>query len=209
MAQERSSEAQRIEEISPADLRRAVGERYGEVAIDPAGPFTFPVGRQFAEAVGYPPAVLDRLPAAASASFAGATYLTPWLELAPGETVLDLGCGAGLDSLIAAQAVGPEGRVIGIDVAEPMVALARANAGAVPVTNAEFHQAAVEALPLDDASVDVAMANGIVNLSPEKARALAEVFRVLRPGGRLVAAEIVLTRDIPRSERATLDDWFR
>lgn len=194
---------------SPEQIRAAVVAQYGQVATDPAGAFAFPVGRAFAEAVGYPPAALDRLPAPASRSFAGVTYYHGRTALRPGERVLDLGCGAGLDAIIAAEAVGPTGRVVAVDYAAEMVALARANARAAGMTNVRAEQVPVEALPLPDASSDVAQANGVFNLSPQKARAVREVWRVLRPGGRLIAAEIALTEAVADRDRATLQDWFR
>jgi ubiquinone/menaquinone biosynthesis C-methylase UbiE len=123
--------------------------------------------------------------------------------------VVDLGCGAGCDSLIAALHVGPSGSVTAVDLAPEMVHLTRQNARAADLATIDVHQAAVEALPLPSASADLIMANGVFNLAAETDRALAEAFRVLKPGGALIAAEIVLTLDIPRSERATLDDWFR
>lgn len=195
--------------LSPEQIRAAVAERYGEVATAPTGPFNFPVGRDFAREVGYPVGVLDRLPASASASFAGVTHYHARTALRPGEAVLDLGCGAGLDAILAAEAVGPAGRVLAVDYAAEMVALARANAEAAGATNIRVEQAPVEALPLPDATFDAAQANGVFNLSPEKSRAVREVWRVLRPGGRLVAAEIALTEALADRDRATLQDWFR
>lgn len=203
------SQPLKLAELSSEELRSAVGERYGEVATSPRGSFNFPVGRAFAEAVGYPPDLLDRLPDTVSASFAGVAGLPVWLSLKPGMTVVDLGCGAGLDTLVAAGQVGRDGRVIGVDVSAEMAALARRNVAAAGFTNVEIVESPVEQLPLAGASVDAVIANGIVNLSPEKERLVAEVARVLRPGGTMTAAEIVLTEDIPRSQRATLDDWFR
>lgn len=198
-----------LADISAEDLRAAVGERYGEVASEPDGSFNFPVGRAFAEAIGYPADLLDRLPETASASFAGVAGLPLWLDLKPGMTVVDLGCGAGLDSLMAVEQVGPRGRVIGVDVSSEMAALARRNAATAGFANVEIIESPVERLPLADASVDAVIANGIVNLSPEKERLVAEVARILKPGRAMTAAEIVLSEDIPRSQRATLDDWFR
>ena len=195
--------------LSPEQIRAAVVERYGQVATAPEGEFNFPVGRDFAAAIGYPLDVLDRLPTPATRSFAGVTYYHGRTALRPGETVLDLGCGAGLDALLAAEAVGPDGRVLAVDYAPEMVALAQANAAAAGATNLRVAQAPVEALPFPDAVADAAQANGVFNLSPEKARAVREVFRVLRPGGRLVAAEIVLNRALADGERTTLQDWFR
>jgi len=195
--------------LSPGYIRDAVADRYGAVATNPDGSFNFPVGRDFALAVGYPAETLDASPEAAVRSFAGVTYYHGRTILRPGEMVLDLGCGAGLDAILAARTVGPTGRVVAVDSAPEMVALASANAAAAGVANARVERAAVEALPLPDGSVDVAQANGVFNLSPEKARAVAEVWRVLRPGGRLLAAEIALHQAVADTDRATLQDWFR
>ncbi len=195
--------------LAPDDLRQAVAARYGQVALHPTGTFTFPVGRAFAEAVGYPSAILDALPATASASFAGVTYLPAWSDVGCGEVVVDLGCGAGLDTLIAARAVGPDGGVHAVDFSEEMVALARANVLATGFRNVSSHHAPVEELPLANDVADVVVANGVFNLSPAKEQAISEAHRVLKPGGRLVGAEIVLTQDLPRSARDTLEDWFR
>lgn len=195
--------------LTPEELRQAVADRYGQVATHPDGTFNFPVGRSFAEAVGYPSDLLDALPAAASASFAGVTCLPGQADLSPGDVVVDPGCGAGLDSLIAAQAIGEAGHVHAVDVSDQMVALARANVQVAGAQNIDVRHGAVEALPLANSIAEVVLANGIFNLAPEKERAVAETLRVLKPGGRVVGAEVVLTQDIPRDERATLDDWFR
>lgn len=190
-------------------LRDAVAARYGPVALDPTSDVPFPVGRSYAEAVGYPPAVLDALPPSAVATFTGVTYLPGWIPFRTGQHVVDLGCGAGVDTLIAATQVGPAGRVTAIDLAPEMVQLARQNAHASGFTTIDVRQAAVESLPLPSASADVVMANGVFNLAAETEQALAEAFRVLKPGGILIAAEIILTQDVPLAERNTLDDWFR
>lgn len=201
--------ARQVAELTADELRKAVAHRYGQVAIRPADAFNFPVGRAFAEAVGYLPATLDRLPAAASGSFAGVTYLPTWTNLRRGVVVVDLGCGAGLDTLFAAESVGSEGHVHAIDLAEEMVALARSNAEAAGFGNVDVYCAPVEAMPLPDAIADVVIANGVFNLAAEKEKAISEAFRVLKAGGYLVGAEIVLLREIPPAERSTLDDWFR
>jgi arsenite methyltransferase len=198
-----------IDALSPADIRHAVADRYGQVATQPDGSFNFPVGRAFALAIGYPAELLATLPAPAVAAFAGVTYAHDRAALQPGETVLDLGCGAGMDALIAARAVGSAGRVLAADYSAAMVALACDNARAAGVTNVRVEHAAIEELPFLAESVDVVQANGVFNLSPEKERAVAEAWRVLRPGGRLIAAEIALAQALDDSERATLDDWFR
>lgn len=197
------------QQIAPEQLREAVAERYGQVAAAPLASFPFPVGRSFAEAVGYPPRVLDALPPEAVASFTGVTYLPAWTDLSPGERVVDLGCGAGVDAIIAAREVGPAGYVHGIDLAPEMVALARGNVAHTGLTNVDVIQSAVESLSLPDAMADVVTANGVFNLAPGKAQALSEAFRILEPGGRLIVSEIVLTQELPLAERSTLDDWFR
>jgi ubiquinone/menaquinone biosynthesis C-methylase UbiE len=127
----------------------------------------------------------------------------------PGEVVVDLGSGAGLDTLIAARTIGPQGHVHAVDVSPAMVELARANAREAGLANITVYQAPVEALPLPDTVASVVIANGVFNLAPEKEQAAAEAYRVLKPGGRLIAAEIVLRGDVPQLERGTLEDWFR
>lgn len=199
----------RLSDISPDTLRAAVAERYGAVATDPTGAFNFPVGRAFAEAIGYPSALLDTVPADAVASFAGVTYLARWTNLAEGETVVDLGAGAGLDSLIAARRVEPTGAVHAVDVSDEMVRLARANAKLAGADNVQVYQSPVEELPLSDGIADVVIANGVLNLVPEKERAVAELYRTLKLGGRYVGAEIVLVHELDDAERSSLDDWFR
>lgn len=198
-----------IADLNVDELRNAVVARYGRVATHPGEGFNFPVGRDFAEAIGYPPEVLDDLPASASQSFAGVAYLPDWVATQPDATVVDLGCGAGLDALIVASRLSDDGQLVGVDYSAEMAALARKNATAAGRSNMRVVEAEVEQLPLADASVDVVIANGIFNLSPEKERVVSEIARILKPGGIMTAAEIVLTEDIPAEERGTLDDWFR
>ena len=203
------NDAQRPRDITPEQLREAVRDRYAAVASDPEGRYSFRVGRAFAEALGYPGELLDSVPSHAVEAFTGVA--TPMLraEIQPGETVLDLGCGGGLDLALAARAVGPQGRAIGVDIAETMVERATATVRALEYTWAEARVAYAETLPLADATVDCVVANGILNLSPDKAAVLAEIARVLKPGGRFVLAETTLRHELPPGSVQNLEDWFR
>jgi arsenite methyltransferase len=193
----------------PSGLRAAVCGRYADVASDPKRGYSFRVGRGFAEALGYPPDLLDSLPESATDAFTGVAMPIFRADLQPGETVLDLGCGGGLDLALAARAVGPTGRAIGVDMAEPMVERTTATIRSLGYTWASAQVAYAEALPPADASVDCIVANGILNLAADKSAVLAEVARVLKPAGRFVLAETTLRRELPPDSVRTLEDWFR
>ncbi|MHC5056509.1 MAG: methyltransferase domain-containing protein [Planctomycetota bacterium] len=198
-----------LQDMSAGEIKRAVAEKYSQVAAAPRGKFNFPVGRAFAESVGYPPGLLDTLPASMWESFTGAGNPQPHVRPRVGETVLDLGCGAGLDLYLYAGAVGPAGKVYGLDMSEAMVAKASRNMTELGVERVEFLCAPADAIPLADASVDLVTANGIFNLSPDKDAVMREAHRVLRPGGRTVFAEIVLKAPLPEEVRKDINDWFR
>lgn len=198
-----------LDDYSAGEIMTAVSDRYGQVARAPGGDFNFPVGRKFAESVGYPASLLDELPASLWESFTGAGNPKAHSNLEPGSTVLDLGCGAGLDLVLYARAVGAGGRVIGVDLSPAMAAKARANLRALSLANAEVLEGASDRLPLPDASVDVVCSNGIYNLSPDKRKAFGEVYRVLKPGGRTEFAEVVLKDALPPGTCKGIDDWFR
>lgn len=191
------------------DIKQAVSEKYSEVALTPDGDFNFPVGRKFAESVGYRAEVLETLPPTIWESFTGAGNPQPYADPRPGEVVLDLGCGAGLDLFFYARAVGDGGKLYGLDISEAMLDKARKNLESVGVQNVDFLHAPADRIPLADGSVDLATANGIYNLSPDKEVVMREVFRVLKPGGRTVFAEILLQGELPREIRRSIDDWFR
>jgi len=198
-----------LADFSDEEIKSAVAERYGRVASVPSQKFNFPVGRKFAESVGYGSDVLDRLPASMWESFTGAGNPQGFVDAQPGETLLDLGCGAGLDLYMYAQKIGPTGKLLGLDLAEPMLSKAKANLFAVGISNVEWLKASADAIPLPDNSIDIVTANGIYNLSPDKDAVMREVARVLKPGGRTIFAEIVLKGELPSDVRREINDWFR
>lgn len=194
---------------SQDEIKAAVADRYGLVATSPDAKFNFPVGRKFAESVGYPSAVLDGLPAGMWESFTGAGNPQDFVDAQPGETLLDLGCGAGLDLYLYARKVGPTGNLIGLDLSEPMLNKAKGNLASLGITNVTWLQTSADAIPLPDNSVDLVTANGIYNLSPDKDAVMREVSRVLKPGGRTIFAEIVLRSELAQEVRREINDWFR
>jgi ubiquinone/menaquinone biosynthesis C-methylase UbiE len=174
----------------------AVRQMYGEVATAPLKQFHFPTGRDACRFVGYPDAWLDRIPATAVESFAGVGFPFRAGVIRPGDTVLDIGSGSGTDALLAAGLAGPQGRVIALDITPAMLEKLRRNVAAAGVTNVEILEGNAEAIPLPNESVDVVTTNGVLNLVPDKAKAFAEIFRVLRPGGRVQVADIMLARPV-------------
>jgi arsenite methyltransferase len=195
---------------SPVDvevLRSEIEKTYTEVSTDQDQDFIFPTGRSWAQHLGYPEPELSRVPNETVESFAGVA--NPWVHgrVEPGQTVLDLGCGAGTDLLISAQMVGPEGRVIGVDMTESMLTRARQSAAAMDLHNVELHQSLIESLPVEDASVDVVISNGVIDLVPDKDAAFGEIDRVLRPGGRLQIADVVIHNEVSEDARTRIDLW--
>jgi SAM-dependent methyltransferase len=188
-------------------LRRAIQQEYAEVAATPQQGFHFHTGRPLAALLGYDPADVDSLPDVAVESFAGVGNPFIWGRVRPGETVVEVGSGAGLDSLVAARQVGPSGRVIGVDMTPAMVEKARGTAARVGVTNVEFREGLAEALPVPAGSADVILSNGVINLCPDKDAVYRELFRVLKPGGRLQLADIIVKRAIPQDAREDIDLW--
>jgi arsenite methyltransferase len=190
-------------------LREQVARTYERVAADPASGFHFDVGPRYAvEVLGYPRQDVEALPATCAARFAGVGNPHCVGEIAPGAVVLDHACGAGMDLLLAARRVGPAGRAIGVDLTPAMcrqAALAASEAGLAD--RVEVRQGVFEALPVDDASVDYVISNGVVNLAPDKPRVFAEIARVLRPGGQLLLADVAVGRDLSPAVRADADLW--
>jgi arsenite methyltransferase len=189
-------------------LRLGVHQAYSAVAHEPAREHPFAVGRQFAEGIGYPAALLEGLPAVSVEAFTGVSSVSLFAELPAGARVLDLGCGAGVDALIAGQRVGPSGAVVGLDFSIDMLARARQGAREAGLDQVEFCQGDAEHLPFDGASIEVAMVNGIFNLNPARTAIFNELARVVKPGGRLYAAELILREPMPPGHSPSLDDWF-
>jgi arsenite methyltransferase len=187
-------------------LKSEIKKTYASVSDEPERDFIFPTGRAWAEDLGYP-AELANVPEGAVESFAGVA--NPWAlgRLAPGERVLDLGSGAGTDSLIAAQMVGREGRVIGIDMTPAMLAKARAAAAEMGTSNVEFVESEAERLPFPDASFDVVVSNGVIDLIPDKDAVFSELFRVLVPGGRMQIADVTIQNPVSEEGRRNIDLW--
>jgi arsenite methyltransferase len=188
-------------------LEEKVQRMYRAVATEPHADYHFELGRSLAERLGYPTDVLDRIPAGAIESFAGVGYFFDLAELQPGESVVDLGSGSGMDVLFACIQVGPGGRVAGVDFTPEQLAKARALAAAAGFGQAEFHEGRIEQPPLADASADCVISNGVINLSPTKDRVFAEAARVLRPGGRLAIADIVSEQQLKDSIVCDADLW--
>jgi arsenite methyltransferase len=188
-------------------LREEIRKTYTDVSTAPEQEFIFPTGREWAQELGYPERELARVPEATVESFAGVANHWTLGRIEPGSVVLDLGCGAGADLLIAAQMTGPAGRVIGVDMTATMLERARQSATEMGLTNVELHESLIEALPLDDASVDVVISNGVIDLVPDKDAVFDEIDRVLRPGGRLQLADVIIHHEVSQDARKRIDLW--
>lgn len=193
--------------VDPSVLREQVREKYREVATDPGATFHFHTGRPLAARLGYPATVVDALPDSAVESFAGVGNPFLLRTLERGERVVDVGSGSGFDSIVAAGQVGPDGRVVGVDMTEEMLDKARRTAAQLGLPHVEFLAGLAEALPVPDGWADVVISNGVINLCPDKAAVFAEIHRVLRPGGRLQFADIANGRPVPVEAMREVDLW--
>jgi arsenite methyltransferase len=193
---------------SATALRDGVREVYSSIAQQTVRNLPFPTGRALAEDLGYPPALLDTIPATSVEGFFGISNVSLFARIPEGATVLDLGAGAGLDTLIAARRTGEQGKVIAIDFSAEMADRARLAAAEMRAANVEVYLTDAERLPIKDASIDVALVNGIFNLNPCREQIFSELSRVLKTGGSVYAAELVLTGPLPAESQQSAADWF-
>ena len=188
-------------------IREGIKDKYKAVAITPEGKFSYPTGRAGLEGQKYDPKILRALPEDVLASYCGVGNPFSLGPLNKGEAVLDIGCGAGVDTLVAAIMVGTEGRVTGIDLIPEMLKRARTNFKKTSLKNVTLREGSAEKLPFPDETFDVVISNGVFNLIPDKAKALREVFRVLKPSGRFLLADQILLGEMPVDTESMIKNW--
>jgi len=193
--------------VDPVALREEVKDKYREVACNPHGQYHFHTGRRAAKRLGYDPGIVDALPDAAVESFAGVANPFSLRRLQAGEQVVDAGSGAGFDCFIAAQQVGPSGKVVGVDMLPEMLQKARASAERMGLRNVELREGLLEEMPVEDGWADVVISNGVINLCADKKQVLKEIWRLLRPGGYLQFADIANGKPVPASALRNIDLW--
>jgi arsenite methyltransferase len=193
--------------VDPAALREEVKSKYREVALNPRGQFHFHTGRPLAARLGYDTPTVDALPDSAVESFAGVANPFSLRSLQPGALVIDAGSGGGFDSFIAARQVGPKGHVVGIDMTDEMLDKARATAARMGLSNVEFRKGIIEDMPVVAGCADIVISNGVINLCADKRTVFGEIFRVLRPGGRLQFADIANGQPVPAAAIRNIDLW--
>lgn len=191
----------------PETLRERVRQKYTEVATNPDGTYHFHTGRFLAAHLGYDAAVVATLPDVAVESFAGVANPFSLQPLTQGERIVDIGSGGGFDCFIAAEQIGPEGKVIGVDMTDEMLRKSRSTAEQLGFPNVEFREGLAEALPVKDDWADVVISNGVINLCADKRRVFSEILRVLRPGGRLQFADIANGKPVPEAAIRNIDLW--
>jgi arsenite methyltransferase len=195
------------QKVDVEGIRDAIRRKYGEVAVSADDKFNYPTGRKGALFLGYDPGIVAGMPDGLVESFCGVGNPFSLGPVTQGESLLDVGCGAGFDLFVASRLVGPEGRVYGIDITPEMVEKADKNMKRCDVTNSHVHVAKAESLPYDDGSFDIIISNGVLNLSPLKEKSFRELYRVLKPGGRLQFADIFLEEDAPGASTRSLESW--
>lgn len=193
--------------VNQEELRCEIRKEYREVALNAKKGFHFHTGRPLADMLGYEPEFIDRIPQRSVESLAGTGNPFSLGDILPGQRAVDVGCGAGFDSLIAAIKVGPEGKVIGIDMTIEMLEKARASASEMNLDNVEFVEGYAEELPVPDDWADVVISNGVLNLCPDKLGTLGEMYRVLKPGGKLQIGDIIVQKPVPEDAKEYIELW--
>ncbi len=193
--------------VDAGALREQVRKKYSEVSVDPHGDYHFHTGRPLAARLGYEAAVVDALPDVAVESFAGVANPLSLRALGRGERVVEVGSGAGFDSFIAAAQVGPTGEVVGVDMTQEMLQKSRSTTKLLGFDNVEFREGLAENLPIEDGWADVVISNGVINLCADKRQVFSEIYRVLKPGGRLQFADIANGKPVPESAMRNIDLW--
>ncbi len=193
--------------VDVGSLREAIIEEYKAVAQDPHQGFHFHTGRRLTQLVGYSEEWLEGIPESAIEAFAGTGNPFSLGPIRPGENVVDVGSGGGIDSLIAARMTGPEGKVVGVDMTPEMRERARNAAAEAALANVEFRDGYAESLPVPDGWADVVISNGVLNLVPDKRAALAAMYRVLKPGGRLQIGDILVQMAVPEEAKQNIELW--
>ncbi len=200
---------QKLTEQEKSLIREKIQEKYDRVAASPSGCFRYPVGREGIITLGYPPELWQDFPETLLASYCGVGNPFSLGPIQPGEAVLDIGCGAGFDVFVAAKLVGSQGRVVGIDVTLRMVEKAKEHLSRLALTNVSFQIGEAEALPFPDKDFDAVISNGVLNLALDKDKAVKEIYRVLKPGGRALLADMVLVESLPPEREQKIDDWYQ
>lgn len=193
--------------LDVAALETKVKAMYRSVALEPEGEFHFEMGRALAERLGYSPTELDMIPSEAIASFAGVGHFFDLAKPRPGDKIVDLGSGSGMDTFVAALKVGPAGRVIGIDMTDEQLAKAERLRKAAGIAHVEYRKGYIEKTGLTDATFDLVISNGVINLAPDKAAVFGEAARLMKPGGRLALADIVTEKPLPEGITCDATLW--
>ena len=198
-----------LEQTDKEDITKSILEKYAKASVSMEGSFRYPTGASALRMLGYEETILSLLPESVQAVYCGVGNPFSLGAIDPGMAVIDIGCGAGVDTLFAALIVGPGGRVVGVDITPEMVERAKANLKQVKLPNVSLYQVSAEQLDFPPEGFDVAISNGVLNLVVNKETALAEIYKVLKPGGRLMLADQVLTGEPPESKKDMLTSWYR
>ncbi len=199
-------------QITIDDLKKieaGINEKYANVAKSPEGQFKYPTGKKGLEALQYDNTLIDKLPDIVASSYCGVGNPFSLGKINRGEQILDIGCGAGVDTILAAKIVGPKGLSVGVDIVPEMIARAESNLQMMDLDNVNFQKTSGENLPFSDDTFDVVISNGVINLIPDKEQALSEILRVLKPAGRLMVADQVAAGSVQKDLKARLSNWFQ